>query len=128
MMKNITVRVLLGVVFGAAAGMSMALTIFPYATSWLAPDIGYSFSIVLSMTLPIISIWAVGGGVAGWQAQTVIGALALGGVGALSGGMLGVVVVEESSPLIAIGAFVGLAYGGVGGALIGYAFGSLSAD
>lgn len=125
MMNNRTVRLLMGLVFGAAGGMSFAITIFPYATEWFAPDTSFDFSIVLGWVVPMIGLWAVAGVVAGWYAHMVIGGLAIGSAGAVGGALLGTAVAPLGSSLMLIGTLAGLVYGGLGGLLIGYAFGSL---
>jgi hypothetical protein len=121
MLKEPIWRLLFGTLFGATGGVSMTMTIFPYAVHWFS-NASFNFMDLLSVIFPVVILWTIGGGIAGWWASYTIGGLSLGSCGVLSG----VVLALYSNPqLIVVGVLSGLLYGAIGGIIIGYAFSSL---
>ena len=125
MFKTTLWRILFGTLFGAMAGVSMTMTIFPYATIWFTGSETFNLVTLANLMVPIVLIWMIGGAATAWFAKSLIGIATLGFCGVLSGIILGLLVGDDTIPLLVAGVVSGLLYGIIGGAIIGYAFANL---
>ncbi|MDM8529852.1 hypothetical protein QUF63_01675 [Anaerolineales bacterium HSG25] len=125
MFKTPLWRILFGTLFGAMAGMSMTMTVFPYATIWLTASESYNLITLANLIIPIVFIWMIGGALTAWLAQARMGIVILGFCGVVSGIVLGLLVGDDTTSLLLAGVVSGLLYGTIGGGIIGYAFSNL---
>ena len=121
-MRKSYFRLLLGIAMGSFAGFSLATGIYPYIASMLAGVNSFGALIeIRPFVFPIVLIWAVGGGILGWQGGLKTGLLTFGTCGVVSGIMLGIST-GGSAAMILTGLLCGLVYGGLGGLILGKAF------
>ena len=72
--------------------------------------------------IPLAIAWAVGGAVIGWYGGVRVGGAILGGLGLLSGIILGIFALGGDAAMVVASGLAGLLYGGVGGLILGKAF------
>ncbi|RMF02864.1 MAG: hypothetical protein D6768_07215 [Chloroflexi bacterium] len=122
-MQSNPIRTLTGLFFGGFGGISFAAAILPIVIGSLFPY--DSISMMLSVrgyVLPMAVVWAIAGAITGWHGGTRFGGAVLGGVGIVSGLVLGIFALEGSLPEILVSMLTGLVYGGIAGLIIGRAF------
>ncbi len=121
-MRKSYFRLLVGIGMGVFTGFSLATGIYPFIVSKLAGVNSFGALIeVRPFVLPVVLIWAVGGGILGWQGGLKAGLLTFVTCGILSGIMLGIAT-GGSTAMIFTGILCGLVYGGLGGLILGKAF------
>jgi hypothetical protein len=105
------------------AGLSLSVAIIPLVMSNIFNL--YSIDLMLAVRgfgIPLAILWAVGGGVIGWFGGPRLGVSVLGGIGIFSGLLLGSVALNGDLSIIGVSALTGVAYGGIGGLILGKAF------
>lgn len=122
MLKGGPLRILAGCMFGLAGGSSLVTAVFPFATARLLQTESFDMSQIFRYTLPIVVLWIIGGALVGWQGGKRTGILAFGACGALGGFILSVFAVSGNVSFVVGGTLIGLAYGAIGGLIIGAAF------
>lgn len=123
MMEKSLLRVLVGASLLGVAGISLTTGIFPTVVSWLFGINSFEVLFqVRSFVIPLALLWAIGGGVVGWQGGSATGVVAIGVCGLVSGLALGALALEGGPLLVLVSLLSGLVYGAVGGLLIGKAF------
>ena len=122
-MKKGPFRTAAGFCLGAFAGVSLTLTVLPFVLSLLlgANTMDVVFR-VNDFALPMALVWAVVGAALGRVGGMRNGALLLGVCGALSGIILAAFGVEGNLATIGVSALGCLAYGAVGGLILGRVF------
>lgn len=122
-MQSNPIRTLTGLFFGGFGGISFAAAILPIVIGALFPydSIGMMLS-VRGYVLPMAAGWAIAGAITGWHGGTRFGGMVLGGVGIVSGLVLGIFALEGNLPEILVSTLTGLIYGGIAGLIIGRAF------
>ena len=125
-MQRSGLRIVTGFFFGGFAGLSLTTAIFPMIMGHFFNLNGwYLLSAVqgFGIRLVLVSIaWAIGGAVIGWYGGVWAGGAILGGLGLLSGIILGIFVLQGDPAMVAASGLAGLLYGGVGGLILGKAF------
>ena len=123
MMQRSYLRALFGAGLIGMAGVSLITGIFPMIMSWFFEMNSYQVMFMTrSFIIPISLCWVIAGGIVGWQGGAFTGALVVGFCGAISGFILGTLVVTGSVSLIMVSMLGGLVYGAIGGLIIGKAF------
>lgn len=122
-MQSNPIRTLVGLFFGGFGGISFAAAILPIVIGslFVYDSIGMMLS-VRSYVLPLALIWAISGAITGWHGGARFGGILLGGIGVVSGLLLGVFALEGNLSVILVSALAGLIYGGIAGLIIGRAF------
>jgi hypothetical protein len=122
-------RVLVGAGFIGVAGISLTVGIFPVFVSRLFGVNSFEALLqVRGFVIPLALLWAVGGGIVGFQGRPYPGLVVVGSCGLVSGLVLGAFTLgAEPLPVIAT-ALSGLVYGGVGGLLLGKAFDNIASE
>jgi hypothetical protein len=120
MFSRTPIRLGLGAVLGACAGVSLVLSVLPVAL----PLAGFGDQLFLvralsGAALPAALVWAVGGVAAARLGRPLPGAVALGLVGLLSAALLSGLVLAFQPALVAAAGAAGLVYGFVGGMILG---------
>lgn len=118
-------RVLLGMFAGASGGVGMAMTIFPFVIGKVFTDVSLDMFLgPNSYLMPIVLLWATGGGVVGWWGGVREGGVIMGLCGVIAGVTLSLASTAPTwnVPLIVLGALAGLAYGAIGGVIMGMIF------
>jgi hypothetical protein len=119
----------IGFFFAGLAGLSFTTAILPMAMNNIFGL--YSIDLLLAVRsygMPLALMWAICGVLIGMQAATVRGATILGLCGLISGLILGTFALAGALPVIGVAAGVGLIYGGMGGAILGKALGTVLDD
>lgn len=122
-MQRSGLRTITGFFFGGFAGLSLTTAIIPLVMSNFFNL--YSIDLLLSVRgfgIPLAIAWAVGGAVIGWYGGVRVGGTILGGLGLLSGIILGIFALGGDTAMVATCGLAGLAYGGIGGLILGIAF------
>ncbi|GAB4426281.1 MAG: hypothetical protein Kow0031_06010 [Anaerolineae bacterium] len=128
MQKN-GIKLIIGFFFAGFAGLSFTTAILPLAMSNLFGM--YSIDLMLAVRgygIPLALAWAACGVAIAWQGGTSRGAAILGLCGLASGVILGAFALAGSPAVIGVSAATGLIYGGLGGAILGKALGTLLND
>ena len=122
-MQRSGLRMITGLFFGGFAGLSLTTAIIPLVMSNFFNL--YSIDLLLAVRgfgIPLAVAWAIGGAAIGWFGGVRFGGAVLGGLGLLSGIILGAFALGGDVALVAASALAGLAYGGIGGLILGRAF------
>ncbi len=123
MMQRSYLRALFGAGLMGMAGISLAAGIFPIMVSWFFGLNSFEVMLVIRpFIMPLGLLWAVGGGIVGWQGGASTGGMVVGACGIISGFILGALAVDGSFLLILASILSGLVYGTIGGLIIGRAF------
>jgi hypothetical protein len=123
MMQPSFLRTLFGTCIGMFAGISFATGVLSFVITQLfaMSSLAVMFEI-RSFILPTAILWAIGGGIVGWQGGPQTGGIVLGVCGAISGFILGAFAMQGGLAIAASGLLTGLVYGAIGGLIIGYVF------
>lgn len=122
-------KLIIGFFFAGFAGLSFTTAVLPMAMSTLFGM--YSMDLLLAVRgygLPLALVWAICGVLIGRQGGTARGATILGLCGLISGFVLGTFALTGALPVIGVALGVGLIYGGLGGAILGKALGTILDD
>ncbi len=123
------IKLIIGFFFAGFAGLSFTTAIFPMAMSNIFEM--YSIDLMLAVRgygIPLALVWAVCGILIGRQGGTARGIVILGLCGLVCGAILGAFALAGSLPVIGVAAGTGLLYGGLGGAILGKALGTVLDD
>ena len=122
-------RVLVGAGFIGVAGISLTVGIFPTVVSQLFGINSFDTLLhVRGFVIPLGLLWAIGGGIVGFQGRPYAGLAVVGGCGLVSGLVLGAVALGAGPLLVIVTTLGGLVYGGVGGLLLGKAFNNIAVE
>jgi hypothetical protein len=122
-------RVLVGAGFIGVAGISLTVGIFPAFVSQLFGV--NSFEALLDVrrfVMPLALLWAIGGGIVGFQGRPYSGLVVVGSCGFASGLILGAFALGAGPLLVVATTLSGLVYGGLGGLLLGKAFHNMASE
>ena len=122
-MQRSGLRLITGFFFGGFAGLSLTTAIIPLVMSNFFGL--YSIDLLLAVrgfAIPLAIVWAFGGAVIGWYGGVRAGGTILGGLGLLSGIILGIFALGGDAAIVAASGLAGLVYGGIGGLILGKAF------
>ncbi|MFQ5612381.1 MAG: hypothetical protein ACE5H9_09635 [Anaerolineae bacterium] len=120
-------RIPLGAFVGAIGGISLTTSIFPFAVTKIFTYITFEALLgVLSFTVPMALLWAIGGGLVGYRGGARAGGLIFGLCGLLAGLILALFAAGGDLPLVAVGGVTGVLYGIPGGLIMGRVFPPLS--
>ena len=120
MFSRTPIRLGMGAVLGACAGVSLVLSVLPVALPLAGfGDQLFLVSALSGAALPAALVWAVGGVTAARLARPLSGGVALGLVGLLSASLLSGLVLAFVPALVAAAGAAGLVYGFVGGMILG---------
>ena len=121
-MQKSKFRILIGIGLGLFTGLSLTTGVYPFVASMLTNVDSFGALVDLRpFVIPIGLMWAIGGGILGWQGGVKVGLLTLGTCGVISGILLGIAT-GGSAAMIFTGILCGLVYGGLGGLILGKAF------
>jgi len=123
MMRKGPLRIAFGAILGGFAGLSLTTSILPLIVS-LASEMeafmvrfqlgGYASHMAL--------LWGTAAGLVAWRGGPKLGAWLLGGSGLLSGAFLGFLGLGGTGPLMLVSMAGALAYGLIGGVILGSIF------
>lgn len=116
-------RVLLGASFIGVAGISLTTGIFPaFVSRFFGVNSFEAMLHVRGFVIPLALLWAIGGGIVGFQGRPYTGLVVVGSCGFVSGLVLSAFGLGAGLLLVVASTLCGLVYGGVGGLLLGKAF------
>lgn len=114
------IRASFGLILGAAAGVSLLTGIIPWVLGALLSDDAWSFRFPLLGYMNLVAaVWGVLGAVVGAFPGPRSGSGLLGAAGLATGLTLARALPDAHWTVVALGAATGLAYGSVGGFLVG---------
>jgi len=117
------IRVVLGVILGGCAGLSLITSIFPLLVGSVSGIESFFIRMEVSgYASHTIILWALGGGVVGRWGGSKVGAASLGTCGLIAGAWLSFFVLRASLPIALAGTLGALTYGLVGGLILGTVF------
>jgi ABC-type cobalamin transport system permease subunit len=120
MIKNPRIRLLLGIVLGGFAGVSLCVSILPLVLQMIGAGDQTALAYQLAPYIPHAAlVWAVGGWAVARTGITVAGATILSIVGLVSGTLLAYFGLGSEARLLGGGAFGGAFYGFLGGLILG---------
>lgn len=124
-MKRGILRVAVGAIAGACGAIGLALTIFPFVVGKVFPDLSIEALFGPDNSImPLVVLWALGGGIVGWLGGIREGGLILGACGLLAGLTLSLITMPPvwNLAIVILGMLIGLIYGSTGGLIMGRVF------
>ena len=122
-MKKGPLRVALGVILGGCAGLSLITSIYPLLVGSISGVETFFVRLeVAGYASHTAILWALGGGAAARWGGAKMGAAALGACGLIAGAGLSFFVLQAALPVALAGTVGALAYGLVGGLILGTVF------
>lgn len=123
MMRKGPLRIAFGAILGGFAGLSLTTSILPLVVSLVSEMEPFMVRFQISGYASHMAIlWGSSGGLIAWRGGTKVGAWLMGASGLLSGAYLGFIGLGGTGPLMLVSMAGALAYGLIGGVILGSIF------